>query len=298
VNVIAVEGISKAFHGRSAVSDLSFTVERGNLFGLLGPNGAGKTTTIRMILDLVRPDSGTVSVLGGAMARAVASRIGYLPEERGLYRDVSVLDGLVYFARLKGVPSSAARRRALERLEQVGLLDSADEPVRALSRGMQQQVQFLTTVLHQPELLIVDEPFSGLDPVNTLALRDLLLEMRAAGTTVVMSTHQMNRVQELCDRILMLNGGAKVLYGTVAEIRDLFGGDSVLVDADGDLEAVPGVQAVKKRSGLTELILSERVDPDVFLRQLLAVEDVHVRHFEVRTPSLEEIFIAVAGSAS
>lgn len=294
---IEAEGVSKVFGDKVAVNNLSFTVGRGELFGLLGPNGAGKTTMIRMALDLIQATRGRVTLLGHPMSPALAGRIGYLPEERGLYRDVSVLDGLVYFASLKGVPRAEARRRALRYLEKVGIADTASKPVRALSRGMQQKVQILATILHRPELLIIDEPFSGLDPVNTRVLRDLLLEMRQFGTTIVMSTHQMNRVQELCDRLLMLNNGKMVLYGSVDEIRSLFGGDSVLVDADGDLAAVPGVRAVRQRNGLTELILAKRFDPDAFLRQLIAQGDVRIRHFEVREPSLEEIFIAVAGGA-
>ncbi len=296
MDVLQVDSISKSFGDKLAVDHLSFEVKRGELFGLLGPNGAGKTTSIRMILDLIKPDSGTVSILGQAMSQEVSPRIGYLPEERGLYRDVSVLENLVYLAALKGFPRAQARGRALEQLERVGLVDVAAKPLRSLSRGMQQKVQFLATVLHQPELIFVDEPFSGLDPLNTRLLRDLLVGLRDDGTTIVMSTHQMNRVEELCDRLLMLGGGKKVLYGEVDEIRDLFGGDSVLVDADGDLSEIPGVVGLVERDGMTELMLAERVDADALLRRMIAVEGVRIRHYEVRTPSLEEIFLAVVGS--
>ncbi len=298
MNAIEVEGGTKTFGTKVAVDNLSFAVPEGELFGLLGPNGAGKTTMVRMVLGLVRPTAGRITVLGQRWSLALKSRIGYLPEERGLYRDVTVLEGLVYLASLKGVPRSEARRRALDYLDHVGLLEVAGKPVKLLSRGMQQKVQFLATVLHRPELLIVDEPFSGLDPINTRALRDLLLELRAQGSTIVMSTHQINRVEELCDRIIMLQTGRKVLYGTVTEIRNLFGGDSVLVDADGDLTAVPGVEAVRPRDGLQELVMNKRVRADELLRELMAHEGLRVRHFEVRTPSLEEIFIAVAGGYS
>jgi ABC-2 type transport system ATP-binding protein len=296
VNVLEVEGLSKSFGDKLAVNNLSFTVGRGELFGLLGPNGAGKTTTIRTVLDLIKPDTGKISVLGSQMSPAIAPKIGYLPEERGLYRDVSVIDGLVYLASLKGVPRSVAKRRALEQLDKVGLSEAVHRPLRALSRGMQQKVQFLATVLHEPELVIVDEPFSGLDPINTRLLRDLLLDLKDRGSTIIMSSHQMNRVEELCDRVLTLSAGSMVLYGTVAEIRDLFGGDSVLVDADGELESIPGVQAVVEHEAMKELVLAKRVDADAFLRQMLEMDGVRVRHYEVRTPSLEEIFIAVVGS--
>jgi ABC-2 type transport system ATP-binding protein len=281
-----------------AVADLSFHVARGEVFGLLGPNGAGKTTTIRMVLDLIQPTAGRIRVLGERMSEALKDRIGYLPEERGLYRDVSVLDGLVYLACLKGLGRAEARRRALVGLERLGLADAARSPVKALSRGMQQKVQLLATVLHEPELLIVDEPFSGLDPVNTLALRDLLFELRSGGTTIVMSEHQMNRVEELCERILMLQHGRMVLYGDVAGIRARFSGGTVLVAADGELGDLEGAREVGVRDGLVELALADGVDPTEILQRIAARPGLGLRHFEVHTPSLEEIFIRVAGAPS
>jgi ABC-2 type transport system ATP-binding protein len=295
VTSIAVSGVTKHYRDVAAVSDLTFEVAAGDFFGLLGPNGAGKTTTIRMILGLIVPTSGDIRVLGQPMSQAVRRRIGYLPEERGLYRDVGVVDGLVYLATLKGVARSEARRRAREGLDRLGLGHVGNKPLKALSRGMQQKVQFLATVLHQPELLIIDEPFSGLDPVNTLVLRDMLLELHGRGCTIVMSAHEMHRVEELCERVLLLQGGRAVLYGSLDEIRHLFAGGTLIVEAEGDLASVRGVEEVREARGGRELILERGASPDAVFHALAERDDIKVTRFEVHLPTLEEIFIAVAG---
>lgn len=292
---IRVAHATKRYGDTVAVDDLSFEVRRGEVFGLLGPNGAGKTTTIRMILGLIQSSAGAISVLGEAISAPLRRRIGYLPEERGLYQDVKLIDGLVYLATLKGVPRSVARRRALDGLETLELGHAANKPVRALSRGMQQKAQFLATVLHEPELLIIDEPFAGLDPVNTRALRDMLLRLRTSGTTIVMSAHQMHRVEELCQRLLVLQGGSAVLYGALDEIRRLFAADSVFVEADGDLADLPGVERVVPRGATTELELAKGVTPADLLKALAARPEIDLRRYEVHSPSLEEIFLIVAG---
>ncbi len=280
-----------------AVDGVSFEVPEGEIFALLGPNGAGKTTTIRMILGLVSPSAGSVRVLGSDRPSTVRDAIGYLPEERGLYRDVKVLDNLVYLAGLKGITGAEARRRAMASLEQLALDHVAGQPVKSLSRGMQQQVQLIATIIHRPKLLIVDEPFSGLDPVNTRRMRDLLLRLRDAGATIVMSTHQMNRVEEICDRLVMLQRGSVVLEGTVRSVRRQFGGGSVLVEADGSLEDLPGVaRSVPVGDGFA-LTLKPGVRPDDLLTTLAARSAIGLRRFEVHTPHLEEVFIAVAGAS-
>ena len=208
---IVARDISKSYGRTRAVDGLDFRVERGEVFALLGPNGSGKTTTIRMILDILRPDSGSISVLGQAPGAGIARRIGYLPEERGLYRNAPVLEVMAYLGQLKGLDAKAARSRSLALLERLDLDDHAGSKVRELSKGMQQKVQFAVTVLHEPELIIVDEPFSGLDPVNTQVLETLLREMRARGVAIVMSTHQMHQLEAIADRLLMISEGRQKL---------------------------------------------------------------------------------------
>jgi ABC-2 type transport system ATP-binding protein len=288
--------VSKRYRDTEAVRDISFDVLRGDIFGLLGPNGAGKTTTIRMILGLIEPSEGSIAVLDEPISHAVRQRIGYLPEERGLYRDVSVVEGLTYLAGLKGVPRAVARRRAEEGLERLGLPGVGRKAVRELSRGMQQKVQFLATVLHEPDLLIIDEPFSGLDPVNARVLRDMLLELHGRGMTIVMSAHQMNRVEELCRRVLMLQAGRQVLYGELDTLRGLFREDSVYIVADGPLDQVPGIERLSPFRDGQEAFLGWGVTPDEVFRQIATMPAIQVRRFEVREPTLEEIFLAVAGA--
>jgi len=298
---VQVSHLVKHYGASVAVDDLSFDVRSGEIFGLLGPNGAGKTSTIRMLLGLLVPTDGEIEVLGARDVRSVLPRIGYLPEERGLYRDVRVDDCLVYLAGLKGVPRAEARRRITVGLAALDLPGIERRVIKTLSRGQQQKVQFLATVVHRPELLIIDEPFSGLDPVNTRVLRDFLLGLRAAGTTIVMCTHQMNRIEELCDRLLMLQGGRSVLYGGVQAIRRAHSGDRVrvvladeatasarLADLPGVAEAVPGADGVMLR-------LAPTTTHAALLASLAAQPELAVQRFEVYLPSLEEIFLKVAG---
>ena len=295
---IEARGLTRRYGAQYAVRDVDLRVERGQIFALLGPNGAGKTTTIRMVLGLIQPSAGSVRVLGSSKPRQVQQAIGYLPEERGLYRDQKVIDNLVYLATLKGVPRREARQRALGGLRRLALDAVANKPVKALSRGMQQQVQLLATLLHRPELLIVDEPFSGLDPVNTRRMRDLLQELRDAGTTLVMSTHQMNRVEELCENLVMLQHGRVVLEGSVDEVRRRFSGGTVVVACDEALGEMPEVAAATPVDGGTELTLADGVRPHELLARLAARPALGLRRFEVHTPSLEEIFITVAGGGA
>jgi len=287
---LEVRDISKTYATVRAVDNLSFEVYEGEIFGLLGPNGAGKTTTIRAIMDIFKPDEGTVRVLGQP-PNAAKGHIGYLPEERGLYRDLKVLDVLVYLAELKGTPRPVARRRALAWLERVELADWANRKVKDLSRGMQQKLQFVASLIHEPKLLILDEPFQGLDPVNVDLLKGLIRELQAEGKTVVLSTHQMNLVEALCDRILLINHGQAVLYGPLDEIKRRYAPHTVRLRTPVALDVLPGVTRMERRDDVLTLTLGDTT-PQTLLR-VLVERNVPVEAFEVATVPLEEIFIAV-----
>jgi ABC-2 type transport system ATP-binding protein len=295
VNALEVSHISKNFATTRAVDDLSFQVRSGEIFAMLGPNGAGKTTTIRMALDILKPDQGRISVLDGPLTQSTKDRIGYLPEERGLYRGITVLDCLTYLGTLKGMTPKAAKARAGELLERVELGENKLQKVSELSRGMQQKAQFAATVLHDPDLIIVDEPFSGLDPVNTLLIKDILYEMKAQGKTIIMSTHMMHQVEEMADRLLMMNRGRQVLYGPLDQVRERFALNAVYVEGQGDWAALPGVARVQVDGKETELFLEQDVTPDDLLAQLAGNPAYRVTRFEVAVPALNDIFIAVVG---
>jgi ABC-2 type transport system ATP-binding protein len=293
---IHVENISKTYGTFKAVSDLTFEVFDGEVFAMLGPNGAGKSTTIRMILDILKPDTGKIEVLGGTLTQATKERIGYLPEERGLYRGVSVIEMMVYLGTLKGLTAAEARRRSMDYLDRLDLAEHAKKKVSELSKGMQQKVQFAVTVLHDPELIIIDEPFSGLDPVNTLVVKDLLLDFRRRGGAVVMSTHQMHQVEEMADRLLMISRGQQKLYGTVDAVRAQYALPAVIVEGQGDWKSLDGVERVEHsengRMGDT-LFLKPGVQPDHILGEIARRDDMHIRRFELAVPSLNDIFIQV-----
>ena len=293
--MLEVHNLVKRYNGFTAVDVLSFEVYEGEIFGLLGPNGAGKTTAIRTVMDIFRPDEGTVQVLGQppGMTR---ERIGYLPEERGLYRDLKVLDVLVYLAELKGIPRPVARPRALAWLERVELADWADHKVKDLSRGMRQKLQLVASLVHDPELLILDEPFLGLDPVNVELVRGLIRESQEQGKTVVLSTHQMNMVEALCDRILLINHGRAVLYGPLDEIKRRHAPHAVRLRTPTALDVLPGVVRMEQRDDTFTLTL-EGITPQELLRTLVE-RNIPVEAFEVATVPLEEIFIAVVKERS
>jgi ABC-2 type transport system ATP-binding protein len=290
---LGVQGISKRYGDVQAVDDLSFTVEAGEIFGLLGPNGAGKTTTIRMILDIIKPNGGQVSVLGGPMTEDKKSRIGYLPEERGLYEDMTVLDTLLFLGQLKGLSRQTARARAETYLREVELWDARDLKIKAMSRGMNQKAQFVAGTMHEPDLIIIDEPFSGLDPVNTRLIKRLLYRMRDRGAAIIMSTHQMHQVEEMCGRILLIDHGQRVLYGPLDEIRKRFARNAIEVDLDGELDRVPGVKRLTPRNGGYRMLLEEGVQPDALLKTLVNMPRVTVERFERVKTSLDEIFVQV-----
>ncbi len=291
--IVEVQHVSKQFGSTRAVDDVSFELRGGEIFGLLGPNGAGKTTTIRMILDLFRPDRGSISVFGGPLTEEAKRRIGYLPEERGLYKNVSVEECLTYLTTLKGIDRGEARRRSHTYLERVGLAEVAKKKVKELSKGMQQKVQLGVALLHEPDLLIIDEPFYGLDPVNTRLVKDILREMRERGAAIMMSTHQMDRVEELCQRMCMFNTGKVVLYGTVGDVRRRWAPNAVMVQGSGDLAAAPGVVRTERLDNSVELWLDDLTTPQEVLRTLANRPDVVIERFEIARPSLDDIFIAV-----
>jgi ABC-2 type transport system ATP-binding protein len=292
---INVENITKSFGEMRAVDDVSFTVEAGEIFGLLGPNGAGKTTSIRIILDIFKPDSGSVAVLGGPMSESKKNAIGYLPEERGLYQDVSLERGLIYLATLKGLSTSEAKNRMSAYLERFDLDDHRKKKIKELSKGMQQKAQLIATLIHQPQLIIIDEPFTALDPVNTQMVKDLLVEERNRGCAVVMCTHQMHQVEALCDRLVLINKGKSVLYGTLAEIQRQYAGMEVDVRSEGALPDDLSCVIARKKingNGSYRLTLVENTDPQELLKELIA-RGIRLEQFEVAMPTLDEIFIKV-----
>jgi len=289
-----VNHIFKSYADKAVVNDLSFSVARGEIFGLIGPNGAGKTTTIRMMMDIIKPDSGDVTILDEKLSEASKNKLGYLPEERGLYRKLTTIDSIIYLASLKGVDRHSAEGKANELLNQTGMLPHKRKKIEELSQGMGQIIQFIVTIIHDPELVILDEPFAGLDPVNTELLKGMFVDLRNQGKAVILSTHRMNEVEELCDRILMINNGRAVLYGNLTEIKSSYRSNSVILDFDGELGEVPGVTVKRTHKGYVELVLDGNTSPQQVLERLVSTGIV-INRFEVATPPLNEIFLKVVG---
>ena len=295
---VDLRGLRKTFDGAKAVEDVSLTVPAGTVFGLLGPNGAGKTTTIRMLMDIIGPDEGEVRVFGHPRTRADLDRIGYLPEERGLYRKMTVKEQLVFLGELHGLPKGPLGKRADEWLERVGLAARSKSKVEELSKGMQQKIQLAGTLIHEPELLVLDEPFSGLDPINQGLFKDLMSAHKAAGKTILFSTHVMEQAERLCDHIALIARGRVVLDGELQALRRARGADRYRLVADGDVEkvaSVPGVTAVAGRNGHLEVTTSPGVDAAELLRQLVSF--LSVREFRSAEPTLEEIFVEAVRDA-
>jgi ABC-2 type transport system ATP-binding protein len=290
--ILDVKELTKRFDTKIVLDNISFDVEEGVIFGLLGPNGAGKTTMIRIILDILRADHGDIDIFGRKFDDALKARIGYLPEERGLYQKITVFDCLKYFAELKEVKKSDDKIDFW--LNKVDLQDYKKKRVEELSKGMQQKVQLVAAFIHNPELLILDEPFSGLDPINTKLIKDILLDLKREGKTIILSTHQMDQVERMCDRILLINQGKRILYGSLDEIKSNYK-ESVVVEYEGELKRVKGVKTVNDYGKYAELSLEEDTDPQEILKKL--VEVVGVRRFELKAPSLNEIFIEVVENA-
>lgn len=300
-SVIELSHIAKSFGGHQAVSNLSMRVEEGEVFGFLGPNGAGKTTTIRILLDILAPDAGSRSVFGNESAFNAARRIGYLPEERGLYKNMTAERVIAYLARLKGVDKATAQKRARDLLLRYGLGASAGKRVKQLSKGMAQKVQVLSTLAHDPDLLILDEPFSGLDPVNQQVLEELLADQKAAGKTIIFSTHVMQHAERLCDRILLINNGRDVFTGTVNEAKSLLDARIRLrtgeaIDALRSIEFITDISAGERRDDVTEWEI--RADRALSVEHLIAAcadNNIRIRHFSMIEPSLHEVFVHLVG---
>ena len=292
MTAVEVTHLHKSYNGRPAVEDLTFSANPGELLGLIGPNGAGKSTTIKIILDFMKPDSGEVKIFGKPMNEALKNEIGYLPEERGLYKRLSAMDQIMYLSSLKGLDHSIAKERANQLLNQTGMLESKQKKIKDMSKGMGQIIQFIVTIIHDPQLIILDEPFSGLDPVNTEMINQIIGQLRDEGKTIILSTHQMNKVEELCDRVLMINHGREVLYGDLLDIKGGYKKHSVLLDVEGTVGHLLGVMEQKPEKGLVELVLSPETTPQNILDQL---KGRTINHFEIRKPSLNEIFLQIAG---
>lgn len=292
--MVELEQVTKRFRGHTAVDGFDLRVPEGALFGFIGPNGSGKTTTLRMILRIIEPDSGSIRVMGEPHHAAANDAIGYLPEERGLYRKMTVLRQLVYFGSLKGLTNKAARAAALEWLERLNLSDWKDKKLETLSKGMSQKIQFIATVLAKPRLLILDEPFSGLDPVNLEVLRDALLDMRKAGTTIIFSTHDMHVAEQLCDHICMIYQGKKVLDGSLEAIQANYGQDTLRLRFDNQVDLdegrIPGATHVRHTGRFWEM----RYAGDSHEALKSAIQVGRVNHFEVVHPSLHDIFVRIA----
>ncbi len=291
---VEVNHIVKSYADKLAVDSLSFSVAQGEIFGLIGPNGAGKTTTIRMMMDIIKPDLGDVTIFGEKLSEASKNRLGYLPEERGLYRKLSVMETIVYLASLKGMNRHSAEEKANELLNRTGMLPNRWKKIEELSKGMGQIIQSIVTIIHDPELVILDEPFGGLDPVNTELLKRMFIDLRNHGKAVILSTHQMNQVEELCDRILMIDGGRSVLYGNLTEIKSRYRSHSVILDFEGELGQILGVTEQRTHKGYVELVLDVNTTPKQVLERLVST-GITINRFEVATPSLNEIFLEVVG---
>jgi ABC-2 type transport system ATP-binding protein len=290
--LLDIKNVTKRYDGVTAVDSFSLLVEPGDIYGLLGPNGAGKTTTIRMIMGIIFPDEGEISIFNEPFSEKSKEKIGYLPEERGLYRKMKVLDHLVFLAEIKGVPSSVAAERAREWIRRMELSEWEQKTVESLSKGMQQKIQFASTVLHDPRLVILDEPFTGLDPLNTQLLKDIIIGMKEEGRTVVLSTHLMDQVEKLCERICLINKGRKVLEGPLADIKRQFSQDVVSMKFSGDarlLESFPGVEHVRTFGQELSITMKSHANPNDLLRY--AVDHGNVERFEIGEMSLHDIFI-------
>jgi ABC-2 type transport system ATP-binding protein len=299
MSVLALDGVCKRFGDVPAVSDVSFAARRGEILGFLGPNGAGKTTTLRMIMGILRPDRGAIRFsLDGASERAPKRRIGYLPEERGLYDDAKVLDLLVYLGGLKGLRRDEARRRAEDWLARFELDAWARRKVAKLSKGMQQKVQFIAAILHAPDLIVFDEPFSGLDPVFQDLFKGAIRELRDRGAAILLSSHQMNRVEELCDHIVLIHHGREVLRGSLEEIKASTGTHVARVRCAPDvarLGAMPGILDLEVRGDVATFTLAASVEPDRFVRDL--PEDLTLLEISIERPPLHDIFVSIVEGA-
>jgi ABC-2 type transport system ATP-binding protein len=293
--VVDLDHISKSYSSKVAVRELSLRIERGTMFGLLGPNGAGKTSTIRMMIGMTLPDSGTVRLFDEPFRRELLRRVGYLPEERGLYKRMKVIDQLVFIGQLHGLSAATAKTRSREWCERLDIADAMEKKTQELSKGMQQKIQFIATLLHDPELIIMDEPSSGLDPVNVSLLEQTLLELKNKGRTILFSTHRMDQVEKLCDAICLVDQGAVVLEGTVRAVKSRFARDRVVIEYAGDASFLThqAITELRESPGRAEFKLRDGANAQAILHDAAAQAEVY--KFEVVEPSLEDIFIRTVG---
>jgi ABC-2 type transport system ATP-binding protein len=291
---VNVKGVSKSYGSKTVVDRVSFQVAAGEILGLIGPNGAGKTTCIRMIMDVIKPDSGEVLIFERPFRNELKNEIGYLPEERGLYRKKPIIESMVYLAALKGMDREQASHRAEEWLNRVNMQAHKNKKIEELSHGIAQIIQFLVTILHGPRVIILDEPFTGLDPVNVKTVKDIILEQKQQGKAIMLSTHRINEVEELCDRVFMINKGQNVLYGSIEEVKAKYRNNSVVVDFEGELGELSGVLVNRLNGHSVEITLGENTTRQQLLERLVS-RRVVLNKFEASTPSLNEIFIRVVG---
>ena len=295
--VVELAGVTKAYESKVAVRDLSLSIEAGQMFGLLGPNGAGKTSSIRMMMGITMPDSGAVKLFERPFERASLERVGYLPEERGLYKKMKVLEQLVFFGQLHGLTAGDAEKRATAWAKRLDIDESLPKKTEELSKGMQQKIQFIGSLLHDPGLIVMDEPFSGLDPVNAKLLEQTLLELKDEGRAIVFSTHRMDQVEKLCDSICLINRGQAVLSGRVRDIKSRYERNHVIVEFDGSADFLRSAEIAEAQnfSGHAEIKLKPHGDAQKLLRE--ASEKAKIYRFEMVEPSLEEIFIQTVGES-
>ena len=295
MEVLKIENVTKKFGNYAAVNNVSFRVNSGRILGILGPNGAGKTTMIRMITNIYMPDEGTIKIFDEPAESNHRSRIGYLPEERGLYKKIKVIDQLIYFGQLKGLSRYDVVSTAKNWLRKLDASDWETKKIQELSKGMQQKVQFISTILHDPDILILDEPFSGFDPINVEVLKKIIIDMKEAGKTILLSTHIMEQVEQLCDEICLINKGQMILSGEVRQIKSSYGRDTVLLEFDGDdsfLNDLNGVRFINRSKGRAEFRIT---DSGTGSKEILdkAISKANIYRFELVEPSLNEIFIDV-----
>jgi len=293
MQIVTIKEVSKRFEDHSAVEGLSLQIPQGSIYGLLGPNGAGKTTTIRMILNIIRPDEGTIELFGEPMNEKAKDRIGYLPEERGLYRKMKIGELLRFLAEIKGVSSAVSRTGIEKWLSRFELLAWKDKKADELSRGMQQKVQFISTVLHDPDLIILDEPFSGMDPVNLDILKNIIMEFKQKGKTIILSTHQMEQAEKLCDFICLINKARKVLDGSLQSIKEQHGKNTVVIEYYGDASFLDActdmILKMNRYNNFAEITLKEQAEPQKLLE--IALKHVTINRFQIMEPSLHDIFV-------
>jgi ABC-2 type transport system ATP-binding protein len=293
--VVELAGVTKAYENKVAVRNLDLSIDAGQMFGLLGPNGAGKTSSIRMMMGITMPDSGRVNLFDKPFDRASLDRVGYLPEERGLYKKMKVLDQLVFFGQLHGIAAEDATKRARDWASRMEISGWLEKKTQELSKGMQQKIQFIATLLHDPGLVVMDEPFSGLDPVNTTLLQDALLELKSRGKAILFSTHRMDQVEKLCDAICLINNGEAVLTGKMREIKSRYERNHVIVEFEGNADFLKSAEIAQANnySGHAEIRLKPHGDAQKLLHQAASMASIY--RFELVEPSLEEIFIQTVG---